>query len=71
MQFAGCAAVLTGCNTVQEVTGAVPLDSRQRHPIVINEGPRVVELFIGDKRAILNGAQRGQVERNAPVQDRN
>ncbi|HEY7300879.1 MAG TPA: CpaD family pilus assembly protein [Xanthobacteraceae bacterium] len=61
LAIAGCAAVLTGCNTVQEVTGAVPLDSRQRHPIVINEGPRLVELFIGDKRGILNGSQRGQV----------
>src|SRR5215472_2265593 len=59
--LAGCAAVLAACNTVQEVTGAVPLESRQRHPLVINEGPRVVELFVGDKRGILSGAQRAQV----------
>src|SRR5438105_14319659 len=61
MALAGCAALLAGCNTVQEVTGSVPMDSRQRHPIVINEGPRTVELFIGDKRGTLNVEQRAQV----------
>ena len=62
MALAGCAVVLAGCNTVQqEVTGSVPMDSRQRHPIVINEGPRTVELFIGDKRGTLNEEQRARV----------
>src|SRR5437764_3282653 len=61
MALAGCAALLAGCNTVQEVTGSVPMDYRQRHPIVINEGPRGVELFIGDRRGTLNGPQRAQV----------
>ena len=60
--IAGCAVVLAGCNTVQqEVTGSVPMDSRQRHPIVISEGPRTVELFIGDKRSTLNEEQRARV----------
>jgi pilus assembly protein CpaD len=62
MATACCAVMLAGCNTVQEVTtGSVPMDYRQRHPIVINEGPRTVELFIGEKRGSLNGQQRAQV----------
>jgi pilus assembly protein CpaD len=60
--IAGCAVALAGCNTVQEVaTGSVPMDYRQRHPIVISEGPRTVELLIGEKRGSLNGPQRAQV----------
>jgi pilus assembly protein CpaD len=66
LAIAGCAAMLTtalaGCNTTQEVvTGSVPSDYRQRHPIVIKEGPRTVELFIGDKRGTLTGVQRAEV----------
>jgi pilus assembly protein CpaD len=57
----GCAAALAGCYTPQTVTGEVASDVRQRHPIVISEGPRTIELFIGDKRGTLNGAQRAQV----------
>jgi pilus assembly protein CpaD len=56
-----CAALLAGCNTAREVTGATPIDYRQRHAIVIQEGPRTVELFIGDKRGTLTGAQRADV----------
>jgi pilus assembly protein CpaD len=37
------------------------MNYRQRHPIVINEGPRTVELFIGDKRGTLSAEQRAQV----------
>jgi pilus assembly protein CpaD len=59
--IAGCAATLAGCYTPQEVTGSVASDVRQRHPIVLSEAPRTVELFIGEKRGTLNGAQRAQV----------
>jgi pilus assembly protein CpaD len=60
-----CATALTGCVTNQlanqEVSGSVPSDYRQRHPIVLKEEPRTVELFIGSKRGTLTGAQRADV----------
>src|SRR5205823_13351424 len=49
------------CNTTQEVTGAVPMSYRQRHPIAIKEGPRTLEVFIGSKRGGLTAAQRAEV----------
>jgi pilus assembly protein CpaD len=64
-RLAACAVVLStmlaGCNTTEEVTGSVPIDYRQRHPIVLKEGPRTVELFIGEKRGSLTGTQRAEV----------
>jgi pilus assembly protein CpaD len=39
----------------------VPDDYRQRHPIVVKEAPRTVELFIGAKRGALTAAQRADV----------
>ena len=60
--MAGCAAALAGCYTpVQDVVGSVPIDYRHRHAITIKEGPRTVDLFIGDKRGTLTGAQRAEV----------
>jgi pilus assembly protein CpaD len=57
-----CALGLAGCYTApQEVTGSVASDPRQRHPIVIMEGPRTVDLFIGERRGTLNGSQRAEV----------
>ncbi len=57
-----CATMLTGCVTSnQVVVGSTPSDYHQRHPIVIKEEPRVVELFIGSKRGTLTGAQRADV----------
>jgi pilus assembly protein CpaD len=59
---AACAAMVAGCKTTdQTVTGTIPSDYRQRHPIVIKEGPRTVELFIGNKRGTLTGEQRADV----------
>jgi len=58
------ALALAGCYTAQapqEVTGSVASDLRQRHPIVIKEGPRTLDLFIGEKRGTLNGSQRAEV----------
>jgi len=57
----GCAATLAGCYAAREVTGSVPADYRQRHPIVLQEGPRSVELFIGNNRGTLTAAQRADV----------
>ena len=57
----GCAAMLTACNTTNEITSSVPDDYRLRHPIVMKEGVQTIELFIGPKRGGLNDAQRAQV----------
>lgn len=60
--IATCAVTLAACNaTTREVTGSVASDVRQRHPIVLKEGPQTVNLFIGDKRGTLNGSQRAEV----------
>jgi len=59
--LAGCAVVLAGCNTSNTVTGSLPDDYRQRHPIVIKEAPHTVDLFIGEKRGNLTGSQRAEV----------
>ena len=61
---ANCAAMLAGCMTSfarPEVVASIPMDYRQRHPIVIKEGTRAVELFIGSKRSTLTPAQRADV----------
>jgi pilus assembly protein CpaD len=57
----GCATMLAGCYTNQEVAGPAASDYRLRHPIAIKEGPRTVELFIGTSRGGLNGEQRADV----------
>jgi pilus assembly protein CpaD len=58
-----CATMLTACVTAKEdvVVGTIPSDFRQRHPIVLKEQPRTVELFIGSKRGTLTGSQRADV----------
>jgi pilus assembly protein CpaD len=56
------AVVLAGCYTAREATlEAIPNDYRQRHPIVLKEAPRTVDLFIGNRRGNLTGTQRAQV----------
>jgi pilus assembly protein CpaD len=57
------AAVLAGCYTARETTRLelIPEDYRQRHPIVLKEAPRTVELFIGNRRGNLTGVQRADV----------
>lgn len=56
------AAILAGCITAQDTTlDTIPNDYRQRHPIVLKEGPRTVELFIGNRRGTLTGTQRAEV----------
>jgi pilus assembly protein CpaD len=61
LALAAGAAMLAGCNTTQEVTGSVPTDYRNRHPMVLREGPQTLDLFIGNNRGTLNGAQRADV----------
>lgn len=51
-----------GCKHDPIVTNSVyPVDYRDRHPIVIAERPRSVEIFIGSGRGGLTAAQRAQV----------
>lgn len=54
----GLAVALTGCQTDRIVTGTIPSDYRDRHPIQINEGTRVVQMFIGTGRGGLTPEQR-------------
>jgi pilus assembly protein CpaD len=56
------AVILAGCYSAHEATlESIPNDYRQRHPIVIKEAPRTVELFIGNRRGSLTGTQRADV----------
>jgi pilus assembly protein CpaD len=55
-------AILAGCYTAHEaLLDSIPQDYRQRHPIVLKEAPRTVELFIGNRRSTLTAAQRADV----------
>lgn len=56
-------AALGGCkHTDQEiVTGSVPSDYRQRHPIVVQEASRTTEIFVGQGRGGLTAAQRADI----------
>jgi pilus assembly protein CpaD len=56
--------LLGACTASRETTGAIadyPRDIRQRHPIVIQERDRTVEVFVGSKRGGLTPAQRADV----------
>jgi pilus assembly protein CpaD len=58
------AATLAGCygyTAQQAILDSTPNDYRQRHPIVLKEAPRAVELFIGNRRGTLNANQRAEV----------
>jgi pilus assembly protein CpaD len=59
----GCAVLVCGCNTDQQIAGVprVPTDYRMRHPITIREADRTFELFIGANRGSLTPTQRAQV----------
>jgi pilus assembly protein CpaD len=55
------ALALGACNHRPEVTPGIPSDVRQRHPIVVKESPRVVELLVGSRRGGLTPDQRADV----------
>src|SRR5712671_3264743 len=61
--LASAASMLAGCITARapEATASVPNDYRQRHPIVIKEGERTVEIFVGSNRGGLTPAQQAEV----------
>jgi pilus assembly protein CpaD len=55
----GLASVaMAGCQHDRIVTGTVPPDYRDRHPIQVNEGNRSVQMFIGSGRTGLTPEQR-------------
>jgi pilus assembly protein CpaD len=49
---------IAGCQTDRIVTGTVPADYRDRHPIQVNEGARSVQMFVGTGRVGLTAEQR-------------
>jgi len=57
------AAILSGCYTARDpdVTGSLPVDYRQRHPITISQGDHELEVFVGGGRGGLNPGQRAEV----------
>ncbi len=55
----GIASVaIAGCQHDRIVTGTVPADYRDRHPIQVNESMRSVQMFIGSGRTGLTAEQR-------------
>ena len=68
LAFASLAAMLVGCKTAadSEVTGGIPHDYRQRHPIAVREGNQTLTVFIGDRRGGLTPSQRAEVGALAP-----
>jgi pilus assembly protein CpaD len=60
---AALAALLAGCQTTtaENTTGAIPDDYRLRHPIVLKEADRTVQIFVGSYRGGLTPAQRADV----------
>lgn len=57
--------LLGGCfhtkEAKEEITAAIPSDYRQRHPIVIQEADRTVEVFVGSERGGLTATQRTDI----------
>lgn len=48
-------------HTSEEVTASIPNDYRLRHPIVIQESERTVNVFVGSGRGGLSASQRADV----------
>lgn len=63
MALAGLALALGACtHTSQtETTASIPNDYKQRHPIVVQESSRTIDLFVGSQRGGLTAAQRADV----------
>ncbi|WP_315837316.1 CpaD family pilus assembly protein [Bradyrhizobium prioriisuperbiae] len=63
--LAGLSVSLGGCLTHTRdkdgVTASIPTDYRERHPIVIEEANKSVEVFVGSGRGGLSATQRADV----------
>lgn len=59
----GASAALAACTHTDQdtITGSIPNDYRQRHPIVIQEANRATEVFVGHGRGGLTAAQRSDI----------
>jgi pilus assembly protein CpaD len=59
----GLSLSLGACSNTggEVVTGSIPDDYRQRHPIAIQESDRSVVIFVGHARGGLSGSQRADV----------
>jgi pilus assembly protein CpaD len=59
----GCAVLVCGCNTDQNITGspAAPTDYRLRHPISITEKAHTLQIFVGANRGSLTPTQRAEL----------
>src|SRR5215218_3868898 len=59
----GLAVMMGACTHTaeREVTASVPNDYRLRHPIVVQESNRTVEIFVGSQRGGLSASQRADV----------
>lgn len=57
----GLALTLAGCLQTEAEQKAYPTDYRQRHPIVVREGTRTVDVMIGTNRGGLTPDQRADV----------
>ncbi|TDM67643.1 pilus assembly protein CpaD, partial [Lactobacillus crispatus] len=59
--LAGLSASLGGCLThtrdTDGITASIPTDYRERHPIVIEEANKSVEVFVGSGRGGLSATQ--------------
>lgn len=56
------AVALCACtHTGEEITASVPVDYRHRHPIVVQEADRTIEVFVGTGRGGLTASQRTDV----------
>lgn len=57
------AATLGACKHTEEqdITASVPADYRARHPIVVQEADRTIEVFVGTGRGGLTASQRTDV----------
>lgn len=52
---------LSACDHPVDETASIPTDYRQRHPIVIREADRSLEIFVGNGRGGLSAVQRADV----------
>lgn len=59
----GAALLLGACNHTRpmDVTGSIPDDYRQRHPIAIQEADQSISIFVGNGRGGLNASQRAEI----------
>ncbi len=50
---------LGGCQTQKEITGSIfPSDYRERHPIVLADGPRVLDVFVEGPRGLVSRSRQ-------------